>query len=162
MIPDNEYCAYLAYRVTSRATPVDNGCLEYRTGQCQHEYGLVSVTRNGIRKSIPAHRALYMAVNKCLDLPRNVFVRHRCDNPCCVNIAHLEAGTPKDNAQDAIARKRRATKYKPHTRVRVASDDTIRAIRAATGPLRAIAVAHGVSESYVSRIRGGKAKVLLQ
>jgi hypothetical protein len=52
-----------------------------------------------------AHRAAYEAVHgdgSAADL----VVRHRCDNPICVNPDHLEIGTAKDNAQDRIQRGR--------------------------------------------------------
>lgn len=37
------------------------------------------------------------------------FCIHSCDRPSCVNPGHLRAGTPKDNADDMIARNRIAT-----------------------------------------------------
>jgi hypothetical protein len=40
-------------------------------------------------------------------LPDGLHVLHHCDNPPCVNPAHLRLGTPKDNAEDATKRGRR-------------------------------------------------------
>ena len=33
-------------------------------------------------------------------------VRHKCDNPRCINPTHLELGTSKDNTHDMLTRKR--------------------------------------------------------
>lgn len=41
-------------------------------------------------------------------IPPGMVVRHRCDNPACVNPAHLEVGTHADNRADCVARNRHA------------------------------------------------------
>lgn len=77
------------HRIRSRSVKRDNGCVEYRAGECVHRHGLLSITVDGVRKSVPASRALYMALHECWDLPRSVQVRHKCDTYCCVNEEHL-------------------------------------------------------------------------
>ncbi len=42
-------------------------------------------------------------------IPDGLQVNHHCDNPTCVNPAHLYLGTQKQNCQDAIKRNRAAT-----------------------------------------------------
>ena len=153
------YRYYILERIKKKYTIRDSGCIEY--AETKHKYGLISITMDMKRKSVPAHRAMYMATNDCLDLPSNIHIRHKCDNPKCINIKHLEPGTPKDNTQDCIKRGRRATKYKLHTRHYILDDDTVRAIRAATGKQKWIAQEFGVSVGYVSKLRSGKAKTLL-
>lgn len=112
---------------------------------------------------MPVSRALYMATNNCLDMDSAIQVLHKCDNPPCCNIDHLFVGTQKDNVQDMISkgRMRKVDTYKLHTRQRIHSDDKIRAIREAIGKLEWIAQDHGVSISYVSKIKSMKAKTLV-
>lgn len=162
--PHNKnYDTWVIHRILSRSIVSESGCIEYQ-GNWKHKYGLISITVDGVRKCQPAHRAMYIAVNKAWYLPHLIFIRHKCDNPRCVNIEHLEPGTAKDNMQDAITRggKRPGLmKYKLHTRQRVHSDDKIRAIRVATGAQKNIAWEYGVSIGYVSKIKSGKAKTLV-
>lgn len=40
------------------------------------------------------------------EIPAGLVVRHKCDNPGCINIDHLELGTVKDNCNDKIKRMR--------------------------------------------------------
>ena len=145
-------------RIESKSTKRDNGCIEYACGTLTHKYGLVSITIDGKRKNVPAHRAYYMAINNCFDLPSNVVVRHKCDNPRCVNIMHLLCGSHADNVRDKIERGRCAKSHKYAQRLRLHDDAKIEAIRNATGKHAWIALEHGVSVGYVSKIKNGKLK----
>ena len=40
------------------------------------------------------------------EIPKDKYVLHTCDNPCCVNPKHLYLGSYKDNANDREIRKR--------------------------------------------------------
>lgn len=57
-------------------------------------------------KMIPAHRASWMLHNG--KIPQGLYIRHKCDNPICVNPEHLELGTQKDNMNDMTSRKRQS------------------------------------------------------
>ncbi|WP_369811150.1 HNH endonuclease signature motif containing protein [Hymenobacter mellowenesis] len=59
-----------------------------------------------------AHKVSYQFING--PIPEGLLVRHTCDNPTCVNPAHLELGTQKDNMQDRIIRGRNPSLLKTH------------------------------------------------
>ena len=40
------------------------------------------------------------------EIPENMIVRHKCDNPACINPEHLELGTYQDNMNDKLSRGR--------------------------------------------------------
>lgn len=63
-------------------------------------YGQLAVNR----KHCLAHRLSFKIANG--GIPDGLRVLHRCDNPPCVNPAHLYAGTDRDNARDRDQRGR--------------------------------------------------------
>lgn len=56
-------------------------------------------------KRVAAHRYAYVLATNDILLPTDC-VLHSCDNPRCVNPAHLRKGTQKDNCQDREIRQR--------------------------------------------------------
>lgn len=72
------------------------------TGALSRGYGLLA---RGWKKSpYKAHRLAYELLIG--EVPLGAVVRHKCDNPRCVNPEHLELGTQRDNLRDAAARGR--------------------------------------------------------
>ncbi len=162
LVMHDNYKTYVTSRILANSVAVDGGCLIYGGGcELKHKYGLVSITIDGARKSVPAHRALWMGINDRFDLSGKIHIRHKCDNPRCVNIEHLEIGSAKDNMEDCIERGRRAKKYKPHTRCKKLTDDDVRSIRLSTEMVREISLRYGISIGQVSRIRNGTRKQLV-
>ena|ERR1700728_1930504 len=154
---------YLIGRIKKHSVLRESGCIEWIATKNNRGYGLIHFaikSGDGRKASLTAHRAHYMAHHNMI-LARNEYVCHKCDNPACVNIDHLFLGSPKDNIQDMLAKGRNAKQYRLHKRLRDYDDDKIRAIKNAIGLLREVAEKYGVSVSYVSKLRAGKAKKLV-
>lgn len=88
-------------------------------------------------------------------IPRGAMVRHRCDNPPCINPDHLLLGGAQENAQDRVDRKRFDYRSKRYNRVKL--DQTkAREIRAAYGrggiTMRELGHRYGVGRDQISRV----------
>jgi hypothetical protein len=71
-----------------------SGCWLWTGSRSVHGYG--NFWHN--KKCMKAHRVSYLIANHTLD--DSLDVMHSCDNPCCVNPAHLSQGTTKQNIHD--------------------------------------------------------------
>jgi len=80
----------------------ETGCWEIQLYRNEKGYGRVHVNRGAVY----AHRLAYEVF---VGPTGDMFVRHKCDNPCCCNPAHLCLGTQADNLQDASGRGRLQT-----------------------------------------------------
>ena len=92
-------------------------------------------------KTERASRALWKLIYGYI--PEGLIIRHKCDNPACLNILHLELGTHKENTGDALARGRMLGPVKVTEEKRL----LILKLRKAGIPLASIAAQVGVSIS---------------
>lgn len=83
----------------SRVSP--SGCWEWQRAKAGNGYGIISV---GHQRSAYAHRVSYFMFNA--PISEGMLVRHKCDNPGCINPEHLEVGTQSDNMSDCKSRGR--------------------------------------------------------
>lgn len=114
-----------------------------------------------------------LVLAETLGRPVNGDTRHSCDNPPCINPAHLSEGTRAENVADMVVRGRsqagRTHSVATRRKVAIASatkltPDDVEAIRAslAAGELgRDIAARYGINHSMVSAIKSGRAWSLL-
>ena len=83
-------------QVFDKFVETKNGCHEFTGALNTNGYGRI----NFKNKKIYIHRAVYEHFNG--SIPKGMVVRHKCNNPKCGNIDHLELGTHADNVQDKV------------------------------------------------------------
>jgi len=106
-------------------------------------------------RSYKAHRIAYqLAIG---DIPSGLCVCHSCDNPVCVNPAHLWLGTHAENMADMMRKGRQKTWDKdPNTKL---TPDDVRAIhrsyRRGLVSMREVGERFGIAARTVSNILSG-------
>jgi len=82
------------------------GCRVWFGASVPAGYGVIA--HNG--KQTYTHRVAWELAHG--EIPPGMLVMHRCDTPACINVDHLQLGTPLDNMHDMLRKGRH--KYKAH------------------------------------------------
>ena len=130
-------------------------CWEWTAHRKAAGYGHFALGRQrGARRAQIAHRVSY-ALAHGGEIPDGRFICHTCDNPPCVNPAHLTAESPTWNARDMAAKGRGGDKRgETNANAKLNADD-IRAIRTARAngdTLKAIGARFGIGAGAVCDI----------
>lgn len=135
---------------------MNSPCIEFQ-GNKRKGYGYTQF----MGRQFLAHR-LAFAINEFLhpDALKGVVIRHKCDNPACINVEHLEPGTVQDNMRDMDSRGRRVRGEKVGTSKLTASQvEEIRRIyvpRSRDRNQYRLAQRFGVSQSEISQVLSSK------
>jgi len=81
-----------------------DACWHWTGHRLPFGHGTFSPGRRSGNRHGYAHRFAWEQANG--PIPEGLHVLHKCDNPPCVNPAHLFVGTHQDNMRDMVAKKR--------------------------------------------------------
>ena len=126
----------------------EGGCWVW-VGSKRAGYGLMSKGN----KTVSAHRVSYEAYNG--EIPKGLVVRHKCDNPSCINPDHLELGTQQQNVADRENRGRRDVKGEQVGTAKL-SEMQVMAIKNSPLSSAELAERYGVHKTNVWAIKSGK------
>ncbi len=129
-------------------------CWEWQGARDTYGYGCFGI-RHGY--NIRAHVFSYEIAHG-REVPKGIEILHSCDNPPCINPAHLFEGTQKDNMADSAAKGRKRGHGGPPGERCARSKLTERQVvemrqRYANGePEAALAAAFAVHQTTVNRV----------
>lgn len=146
-------------RFWAQVSPDADSCWTWTGKTIRGGYGDFRVSVDGRLRHIIAHRWAWEDAHG--PIPSGMLVLHRCDNPPCVNPAHLFLGTQQDNMDDQAAKGRRpAAKGADNKHARLSVED-VAAIRRLVNEerltLAAVAARFGISRRHVAKLADGEA-----
>lgn len=117
------------------------------TGATSGGYGRISIAGRGSPMAVASRVAWELTYGP---LAKDQHVCHRCDNPPCVNPAHLFLGNPASNAADKVGKERQVRGVQfPQAKFTENDVREVRARRATGATFRALAEEYGVSYATV-------------
>jgi len=127
-----------------------NDCWLWKSSINQNGYGVFGVGGKVLTASRVAYE-LYIG-----QIPTDKLVRHKCDNPPCVNPNHLELGTNLDNSGDMVNRERVA-RGESSGLSKISETDVRNIIRLRSEGItqQAVGDMFGLSRSQISNIERG-------
>lgn len=149
---------HLARRLANGLESAPDGeCWQWRRHRNNHGYGKLTINGRGYY----AHRLAHELSKG--PIPVGFDVMHECDNPACINPAHLIAGPRSKNMADCHKRGRSRI---PSPRMTGETNGSAKLTAAAVSSIRqliadglsqsSIARRFGVSQSNISKIKCGK------
>ena len=161
-----EFSSALLFRSGSHSrvfpfTVDENGCFVYTGNRKKAQKHYPKVILSG--KEYFIHR-LILAAQLERPLRKGYCACHSCDNPRCINPAHLWEGTQEENIADCVSKGRQNLRVPPvrlgskHAQAKLKEADIpeIRKLLNLGISQRLIASKYGVSQSLISRIKLGK------
>jgi hypothetical protein len=131
-----------------KAGPDD--CWIWLTSKDPDGYGRFKGEANGVMEK-RAHRFSYRFFVG--DIPPDKCVCHSCDNPPCVNPAHLFLGSNADNIRDKLAKNRHISARGVDHYKATLTEEQVREILKDPRPYTAIASDYGVRSGLISNIK---------
>ena len=125
----------------------DDDCWEWQAAKHRGLYGVFGV--NG--KQIRAHRFSYAL--HFGPIPEGMCVCHACDNPGCVNPAHLWLGSSEENTADKTRKGRAVRLIGALSPLAKLTEDDVREIRASSLTYRELASRYGVHPMTIGAVK---------
>ena len=134
----------LIERKSERVT--ETGCQLWTGGGV--DYGRIGIGE----KLILAHRLSWEIYKG--PIANGLFVLHRCDVPCCINVNHLYLGTQKENAIDRVTRNRGNIPVGiKNPAAKLTENDVLRIRSDTRTPYKVIAKEYGVTDVLIGKIK---------
>lgn len=131
----------------------ENGCFNC-ISHAPMGYGYRRITNKGVNVYI--HRFVYEQMFG--QIPEGLLIRHKCDNPACINPEHLETGTQTDNMHDMYNRGRHPVPKGEEKCNSKLTDEEVKDIKELlkVKSQRELAGIYGVSRWCIRAIKNGK------